>query len=416
MSSRPFMQLYISDYFGDTQHLTTEQHGAYLLMLMTMWQKGGSLPNDQAKLARIARVSPRRWHIIAGDVMEFFDIEGDQITQKRLVEELQKCVSISEIRSSNGKAGALAKALKNNNQPQANAKQVLKHSQIPDTINKTSLRSSNAGKKAISILEGLTGLPDEAYMLQRAVAVGLQAGGFEVQLEAATAGLGDVRNGRVDILATIEGGAVAIEIDARRPKPRSINKLKLFDAFRIVALRGVSGEAPEGIDAVVALDVCGLETAKFDEFWSIYPMRAGANSRKLALKKFTQIVQQGVSPNDIIDGIRRYAAWCEVTGKIGTEWVKTAVPWFNAEMWKDPWTLPARAPPPAAKSNGWEQAARKFLNDGNDDEPSFNYQGEAASGGNGGAIDLDRDDFFEIGNEREPTPFFDSGERCTHRR
>ncbi len=140
MSSTPFMQLYVSDYLGDTMHLTTEQHGAYLLLLMTMWRHGGTLPNDPSKLARIARVTPRRWHLISAEVMEFFDVDGALISQKRLVQEYQKVVSISEKRSASGKRGAQAKLLKNNNVPQANAEQMPKHSQKP-YIDTSSLRS-----------------------------------------------------------------------------------------------------------------------------------------------------------------------------------------------------------------------------------------------------------------------------------
>ncbi|MCR5939809.1 DUF1376 domain-containing protein [Ochrobactrum sp. XJ1] len=131
MSSTPFMQLYVSDYLGDTMHLTTEQHGAYLLLLMTMWRHGGTLPNAPLKLARIARVTPRRWHLISAEVMEFFDVDGALISQRRLVQEYKKVVSISQKRSASAKRGAQAKLLKNNNAPQAIAEQMPKHSQKP---------------------------------------------------------------------------------------------------------------------------------------------------------------------------------------------------------------------------------------------------------------------------------------------
>ena len=54
MTSAPFMQFYVGDYLADTLALSTEQHGAYLLLLLTLWRHNGRLPNDPATLARIA--------------------------------------------------------------------------------------------------------------------------------------------------------------------------------------------------------------------------------------------------------------------------------------------------------------------------------------------------------------------------
>lgn len=78
------MPLYVADYLGDTQHLSTEQHGAYLLLLMALWRAGGRLPNDPVKIARIVRLSPSKWSRIADDVMAFFTADGDEITAPAL--------------------------------------------------------------------------------------------------------------------------------------------------------------------------------------------------------------------------------------------------------------------------------------------------------------------------------------------
>ncbi len=53
MSRLPFMKFYVGDYLGDTQHLSCEEHGAYLLLLMTMWNAGGA--HDFANLAVACR-------------------------------------------------------------------------------------------------------------------------------------------------------------------------------------------------------------------------------------------------------------------------------------------------------------------------------------------------------------------------
>jgi uncharacterized protein YdaU (DUF1376 family) len=117
MSERPFMQLYIGDYMSDTRHLTTEQHGAYLLLLMTMWRHGGSLPRDHEKLARIAGLSDKRWNQISLEVMAFFTVEDEHITQKRLQKEIEKARNYSASQSNK----ANAKWLKFKDAPDADA-------------------------------------------------------------------------------------------------------------------------------------------------------------------------------------------------------------------------------------------------------------------------------------------------------
>jgi uncharacterized protein YdaU (DUF1376 family) len=70
--SRAWMPFYVADYLADTGHLSPAEHGAYLLLMMHYWQSG-SLPDDDRKLARIARMSPVEWADARDTVAEFFE-------------------------------------------------------------------------------------------------------------------------------------------------------------------------------------------------------------------------------------------------------------------------------------------------------------------------------------------------------
>lgn len=148
MPKTPFMPLYTSDYLGDTGHLSTEQHGAYLLLLMQMWNAGGSLPSDPKKLARVARLSTKKWLGMADEILAFFHVDNDTISSQRLSEERQKVDRKSDLRRAAGAKGGRAKALKNNKTHLANAKAKVCHFPEPDKLEEAKASSSLEPQKA----------------------------------------------------------------------------------------------------------------------------------------------------------------------------------------------------------------------------------------------------------------------------
>lgn len=101
MSHRPWMPFYVGDYLADTGHLSTLEHGAYLLLIMHYWQRG-MLPANDAQLARVCHVSEQEWLEIRPTLAAMFDAGWKH---KRIEAEILK----AEARSAAGKAGASAR-------------------------------------------------------------------------------------------------------------------------------------------------------------------------------------------------------------------------------------------------------------------------------------------------------------------
>jgi uncharacterized protein YdaU (DUF1376 family) len=105
--NRPWMPLYVGDYLGDTGHLTTTQHGAYLLLMMHYWRKG-ELPDDDRQLSKIAKLPLKTWCDYRATLQDFF-YEGWK--HKRIDVELAKMTRVSEKRAIAGQKGGLGSAL-----------------------------------------------------------------------------------------------------------------------------------------------------------------------------------------------------------------------------------------------------------------------------------------------------------------
>lgn len=122
MSKLPYIPLFLDSYLGGTQNFTTEQHGAYFLLLLEMWKCEGSLPNQPRMLATVAKVSTRRFPAIWEAIRhKFVDAEPGRITNARLRKEYQKSQEITAKRREAGAKGGSTRALKEQEREQANA-------------------------------------------------------------------------------------------------------------------------------------------------------------------------------------------------------------------------------------------------------------------------------------------------------
>lgn len=110
-----WMPLYIGDYLADTMGLNTEQHGAYMLLLMAYWKNGGALPNDDAKLATITRLSADAWSMHKHTLASYFDVESDPSLwiHVRAEKEMDRAGNNQEKRTLRAKTAAEARWGKN---------------------------------------------------------------------------------------------------------------------------------------------------------------------------------------------------------------------------------------------------------------------------------------------------------------
>lgn len=114
------MPFYVADYLAATMHLSTVQHGAYLLLLIHGWKSDGHIPGDELQLSAIAKLTLSDWQANAKLLLSFWDrCEDGTYTQSRLLKEVERAKRVSKSRSELGRMGAIAKA---------NAKQTLSNS------------------------------------------------------------------------------------------------------------------------------------------------------------------------------------------------------------------------------------------------------------------------------------------------
>lgn len=110
MAEYPALPLFTDAYMADTRHLTTTQHGAYLLLLMTAWRMPDcKLPDDDKLLARWTGLDSRNWIKMRPYIIDQFwaTDEDGKLYQRRLQDERKYADSVRRKNAEAGKASAL---------------------------------------------------------------------------------------------------------------------------------------------------------------------------------------------------------------------------------------------------------------------------------------------------------------------
>jgi len=120
MAELPYMPVYWEKIFGDIGHLSTEEKGAYLLLLGSMWLKGGRLVDDEDELRLITGLSKHKFRKSREKIFRFFTRLDGYITQKRLTDSMLK---VREKRRKNAEAAQRRWGMQTHSERNANQSQ-----------------------------------------------------------------------------------------------------------------------------------------------------------------------------------------------------------------------------------------------------------------------------------------------------
>lgn len=93
-----------------------------------------------------------------------------------------------------------------------------------------------------------------------------------------------------------------------------------------------------------------------------YPPRDGDQKWPLALSRFAAARKGGEPLEIIVEGVARYASYCETKGWVGTEYVKQAATFFGVgQCWREKWAPSLRSPSRQARDSNFGRAADGFV-------------------------------------------------------
>lgn len=88
--TKKWMPFYVSDYLADTTHLSTAEHGAYMLILLNLWQTRRPIKDSDEAFQRVSKATPEAWAKMRDVILELLTKTADGWIQKRLWVEIER--------------------------------------------------------------------------------------------------------------------------------------------------------------------------------------------------------------------------------------------------------------------------------------------------------------------------------------
>lgn len=144
---------------------------------------------------------------------------------------------------------------------------------------------------------------------------------------------------------TPEPPAVSAEPTIVRSEP---DKVRLNNA--VVSTVVTSTPTPTKKQGVRGADAKPNYSPEFETWWALYPKRAGGNSKHDAWNQFQARLRAGETFQAMLDGLKRYRAYCEATQKVGSDYVMQAVRFLGkSRQYLETWEIPKAQPRTSGK-------------------------------------------------------------------
>jgi len=243
-----WMPLFIGDYLRDTTRLTTEKHGAYLLLIMDYWINGAP-PDDDEVLASITKMQLPAWRKTRPSLVQLFNVVDGFWHHKRIDEELQKASENAERYATRAKKAADKRWNKDatsnaSSIPSSNQQELHGDMHADATSPSTSSIKTNEETHTVEDCNSFEKTP-----------IGIVCAAIKIQFDLQNKALTDMSQSNPTLIALIDAGATEAEfVDAAKKAASSgkgfgyalgIVKRQREEAAKLVLHKGALPSAPK---------------------------------------------------------------------------------------------------------------------------------------------------------------------------